>query len=535
MSRIQTGLAGMPVYRGAAGAPTEGAMPPRPPFAAGVVLALAGLKLALHAAVNLWTPYGIHRDEFLYMAMGERLRLWSMDFPPLIALVSLLQRGLFGDSLVAIRLVPALAGAALVVLAAVIARELGGGRRAQGLAALGVLTGPLFLRSANLFQPVVLDQLWWTLGLLALAVLCRTGSPRAWIGFGAACGLGLLTKFSILFFGLAVLLAVLATPHRRALLTPWPWAALVTVLLLGAPSLVGQVRLGFPVSGQMSDLQESQLARVGPAEFVLGQPQLLGPAILLALAGAVGLLASRRMRAFRLVGLSCVFAFTVLLVLRGKPYYIGPIYPALLAAGAVQLERVPGRIAGPAARRGAATVMAGFGLLILPMGVPVLAPARMAAYTERLGLSEANRTNTGELERLPQDYADMLGWPEQAAAVARVYHALPPDERARAVVLAGNYGEAGALDFYGPRLGLPRTVSPAGSYWFFGPGQLPGEVLVTLGVPEELLRPLFREVRPAARVANPWGVEEERDVAVLVAGGPRRTLQEVWPGLAGRN
>lgn len=534
MQRIQTGLAGMRVFGGAGAAPAGGPLPVRPPFAAPVVLALAALKLVLHVAVNLWTPYGVHRDEFLYMAMGERLRLWSMDFPPLIALVSLLHRGLFGDSLVAVRLVPALAGAALVVLAAVIAREMGGGRFAQGLAALAVLTSPLFLRAANLFQPVVLDQLWWTLGLLALVALCRTGSPGAWIAFGAACGLGLLTKFSILFFGLAVLLAVLATPHRRALRTPWPWAALVTVLLLGAPSIAGQLRLGFPVAGQMSDLQESQLARVGPAEFVTGQ-LLLGPAFLLALAGAAALLATRWMRPFRLVGWSCVFAFAILLLLRGKPYYVGPVYPALFAAGAVQLEQLSGRVAGPAARWGAAALLLAYGLLVLPMGVPVLAPARMAAYTARLGASEANRTNTGEVERLPQDYADMLGWPEQVAAVARVFHALPPEKRERATVFAGNYGEAGAIDFYGPRLGLPPAVSAAGTYWFFGPGERPGDVLVAIGVPEEDLRRAFRTVAPAGRVAHPWAVEEERDLVVYVAEGPRRTLREVWPELAGRN
>ncbi|HEX2187957.1 MAG TPA: glycosyltransferase family 39 protein [Longimicrobiaceae bacterium] len=534
MSRIHTGLAGMPVFGERGQATPRGPLPARPPLAAGVLAALAALKLALHLAVNALTPYGVHRDELLYMAMGERLRLWRMDFPPLIALVSELQRGLFGDSLVAIRLVPALAGAALAVLAGVIARELGGGRFAQGLAALAVLAGPLFLRPAALFQPVVLDQLWWTLGLLALVRLSRTGSPRAWIALGAACGLGLLTKFSILFFGLGVFLALLATPHRRALRTRWPWVALATALLLGAPSIVGQVRLGFPVVGQMGDLRETQLARVGAAEFVLGQAAA-GPAVLLALVGLAALLGTRAMRPFRVVGWSCLFAFGVLLLLRGKPYYAGPVYPALFAAGAVQLELLSGRVAGPAVRWGTAAVLAAFGAVALPLGVPVLAPERMAAYVERLGASEANRNNRGGMERLPQDYADMLGWPEQAAAVARVYHALPPEKRARAAVFAGNYGEAGAIDFHGRRLGLPRAVSAAGSYWFFGPGDRPGDVLVSIGVPAEALRRYFPTVTEAGRVANPWGVEEERDVPVHVAEGAPRSLREVWPELAGRN
>jgi hypothetical protein len=159
----------------------------------------------------------------------------------------------------------------------------------------------------------------------------------------------------------------------------------------------------------------------------------------------------------------------------------------------------------------------------------------MARYAQAIGATSALRTNTGELERLPQDYADMVGWESQARAVARVYHALPPADRARAVILGANYGEAGALDLFGPRLGLPGVVSPAGSFWFFGPGKLPGEVVVVIGATREDLTPMFRSVEPALRVLSEWSVAEERDLTIYVARGPRHTLQEVWPSLAGRN
>jgi 4-amino-4-deoxy-L-arabinose transferase-like glycosyltransferase len=466
--------------------------------------------------------------------MGRHLRLWRMDFPPAIALVAEAVRATLGDSLLAIRLVPALAGTALVVLAALVARELGGGRWAQALAALGVVASPLFLRSANLFQPVVLDQLAWMVALYALVGLCREDRPRWWLLLGAALGAGLLTKFSAAFVGLAVLLALLATGRRAWLLTTWPWLAALLALAIGSPSLVGQLRLDFPVRGQLADLRQVQLERVTPLDFLAGQ-LLWGPATLIGAAGLVGLLVDRRLRAFRVVGWTCVWVFVILMALHGKAYYAGPVYPTLIGAGSVMLERVRGDRLGPVLRWGGVVALLVTMAVLLPIGVPILPPAAMAGYARAIGASSALRTNTGEIERLPQDYADMLGWEEQARAVARVYRSLPAPDRARTVLVAGNYGEAGALDFFGPRYGLPAVVSPTGSYWFFGPGTKPGEVVVTIGAGREDLAPLFDSVEAAGRVTSPWSVAEERDLTIYVARGPHRTLQEVWPSLAGRN
>ncbi len=498
------------------------------PLAFVLVGLLAAIKLALHIWVNATTAYGFHRDELLYLAMGRHLQLWRMDFPPGIALLAEATRAYLGDSLVAIRIGPAFAGAALVVAAALFARELHGGRMAQVLAALAVLSSPLFLRSANLFQPVVLDQLAWTAALLTVARLSWEPKPGWWVALGLALGAGLLVKFSIAFVGLGIVIAILLTPLRRSLLTPWPWLALAIALAIGSPSLVGQRALGFPVLGQMADLREVQLERVTPADFLLGQ-LLWGPGTLLAGAGAVALLVARRFRNYRALGWSCVGAFTTVLALQGKPYYIGPIYPALLGAGAVLLER------RPVLTWIAAIILVGFCGITLPLGVPILPPAEMASYVERIGATEALRTNTGELERLPQDYADMLGWEEQVKAMATAYHGLPEADRTKAVLIGGNYGEAGAIDFFGPRHELPGAISPAGSYWFFGPGDKSGAVALTIGLNREDLVPLFDSLQLATRVRNSWAVAEERELSIYVAREPRQTLQQIWPTLAGRN
>jgi hypothetical protein len=499
-----------------------------------VIGVLAGLKLAVHLAVNIITPYEFHRDELLYLAMGRHLRFWAMDFPPAIGLLAQLARGIAGDSLLGIRMVPALAGTAVVVLAAMLARELGGGWRAQALAALCVIASPLFMRSANLFQPVVLDQLTWTLALLALARLLGGAGPGSWLLLGLALGLGLLVKFGIGVIGVAIAIAILLGRLGRALRTPWPWAALLLALVIGSPTLVGQVRLGFPVLGQLTDLGATQLGRVTPLDFLLGQ-LLWGPSTLLALAGLVGLLGARRLEEFRALGVACLAAFLLLLLLHGKPYYIGPVYPALFAAGAVQIEAMGETPAAEFVNWGTVTVLVAYGIVISPLGLPYLWPLRMSVYVDALGATTALRTNTGQMERLPQDYADMLGWKDQVAAVAKIYHALPAEHRADVVILAGNYGEAGALDLYGPRYRLPGPVSPAGSFWFFGPGPRPGKVVLAIGIDPGNLAGEFRSVREVGRVGHRWAVAEERNVPITLAVGPRRTLQEVWPSLAGRH
>jgi hypothetical protein len=507
-------------------------LPPRPPLARGVVGTLAAVKLGLHLFVLAVSPYGVHRDEFLYFSMGEHLRFWRMDFPPAIALIANLSRAIFDHTLAAVRVFPAIEGTVLLILAALIARELGGGKFAQGLAAVCVIASPLFQRSSTLFQPVVLDQVWWTLALLTLARLVRDPSPMHWIDFGAAMGLGLLTKFSIVFFGLAAFSAIHTTPLRRGLWTPWPWLAAVVALLLGSASIVGQLRLGFPVAGQMRDLQAEQLANVSFWSFIVEQPLMIGPfAFVVGVLGAWALIASKGLRGFSVVGWACVGSFIILLILHGKPYYIGPIYPTLFAAGGAWLEGLRRTTATTVVKGGLIAGMVATGLIGLPIGVPLLSPEATAKWAVRIGASGALRTNRGVMDRLPQDFADMLGWPEQAGMLARVLATLTPEERREAVIFGSNYGEAGAAEFYRERFGLPPVVSAAGSFWFFGPGERPGNVIVTIGEDSADVAKAYDDVRPVGRILSPWSVEEERDVQIIVGRRPKQTLQQLWPNL----
>jgi 4-amino-4-deoxy-L-arabinose transferase-like glycosyltransferase len=499
-----------------------------------VIAPLAFAKLVLHVGTNLFGPYEFHRDEFLYMAMGENLRLWQMDFPPLIALLSEGTRYLLGDGLWALRLPPAVLSTALLLLAALAARELGGRGFAQGLAGLCVLASGLFLRTGNLFQPVVLDQLWWSMALFALLRLGTTENPRWWLAFGACLGFGLLTKFSVLVFGFAAAAALLLTRERRWLATLWPWAAAALALLLGSPSIAGQHNLGWPLLNQMTDLQSAQLVRVSAASFLLDQA-MMHAGFIVAAAGAVGLASGRLGRPYRLAGWSAILAFVTLLLLQGKSYYAGPVYPVLFGAGAVLVERIRTPWWRPTARWGLLVLLALYLIVLFPLGLPVLKPETMERYLVAIGFQSAAVTNVGAQERIPQDYADMLNWREQVREVARVYRGLPPGDQERAVILASNYGEAGAIDFYGPGFGIPGARAFVGSYWFFGPGELPGEVMILHGFTESQLSPYFGEITAAGRVTHPYAVREERDLTVYIGRRPRTTLQEAWPRWRGQN
>ena len=546
--------------------------------------------LVMHILTNVVTPYGFHRDELLYLAMGDHLRLWRMDFPPFIAIVSRVSSELFGASLPGIRLAPAFAHAGLVYAAAFATALFGGRRSAQMLAALGIALCPYFLRPGAMLQPVVFDQLWWTLALLALTLRIRDAAPKHWMGIGLFLGLAALTKFSVAFLATGFIMALMVTELRRDFATKWPWIALIIATIIGHPSITGQMSLHWPVREQLADLRADQLANVGPLDFLGGQ-LLAGPVLFLALGGIVWLFVSGRRLAgtressdrgaesrinneqeasdrraelrinsaptqsgsahalfirdsdpesgspdYRPLVVVTATAFLILLAMRGKAYYIAPIYPILTAAGAAALDRLSVRIAPARPTKVlavAAAAVALYGMFTLPFGLPLLAPPDMAQVSELLG--EPNKSNTGEALRLPQDYADMLGWPELANMTSLVWRALPPADTANAILIGTNYGRAGALDLFGPELGLPPAVSAAGSYWFLGPGTKSGSVAVVPTNDPDALKKYYSDCRPQAQTNNPWGVPEERSVQVYVCRGAKGTIQSVWPSLAGQN
>jgi 4-amino-4-deoxy-L-arabinose transferase-like glycosyltransferase len=504
-----------PSPSGAPGAPPalEGAGQQRPPFARGPVLALATGKLLVHLATC--GAYGFHRDELYYLACGRHPAWGYVDHPPLVPLAARLVEELAGPSLVALRLLPALAGATVVVLAALLARELGGGRWAQGIAALAVLASPLYLLTNTLFQTVSFDQLVWVAAFVVLARLLAGGPQREWLVVGLLGGVGVLTKHTVGLLAVALLGGLLATRGRRQLASPSLWGGLLLAVLVALPHLLWQARTGYPTVEFV--LASSARGGDGPGVFLALQAVFLGPlAVPLAVAGVVHLLRSAR---FAALGWVYLLVSGLLLAMGGKPYYPGPTYPLAFAAGAVAAEgwwrrrRTAGRSWRALRAAVPAAVVAG-SLPLVWMVLPVVPPAAFAAHQERWP---------------HPDFAEMFGWRELAHQVAGVVSALPAAERAGVGLLADAYGEAAALDLYGRRLGLPRAASPHNSYWSWGP---PDAATVVAVVAEPAaLRRRFAEVVEVAPVAVPRGVVNElAGKRIYLCRRPLRPWPQLWAG-----
>src|SRR3712207_3433504 len=298
-------------------------------------LALAKLLLHLLTADN----YGYFRDELYYIAAGGRLDVGYVDFPPFVALVAAFTRWLLGDSLVALHLFPALAGAVVVVLAGLMARELGGGRFAQGLAALATLVAPSFLVMGTFISMDAFDQLFWVSAAYVLILILKRDRPGLWLLFGLIAGLGVLTKLTMLSFGLAVFVALLLTPARRHLLTPWPWVGGAIAALFLLPYVIWQITHGWPTLDFWADYGE-KVDPASPIEFLVEQVLTMQPLTLpLWLAGLYYYLFSREGRTFRPLGLIYILLFALFAIQNAKFYFLAPAYPMLFAAGALTLER----------------------------------------------------------------------------------------------------------------------------------------------------------------------------------------------------
>jgi hypothetical protein len=493
------------------------------PGALAVPLGFAALKLVLHALAV--THYGYFRDELYYIACAKHLAWGYVDQPPFSIALLALNRTLLGDSLLALRWLPALAGAGTVLITGLLVRELGGGRFAQALACLCAVLPPVWLAVDHFFSMNAFDTFFWSLAALLLLRALQVGRPGAWAALGVVLGLGLLNKTSMLWFGGGAFLGLLLTGQRRVLGTRGPWFAAALAGLLFLPHIVWQVRNAWPTLEFMRNAALHKMVHTDFVAFWIQQVVFMSPATLpVWLIGLGALLASRRSRVLGIVFL----AVAALLVASGssRPNYLAVAYAPLLAAGAAAIERAA------AGRRGwlrpvAIVAVALVGLPLVPAGLPFLPVERQVAYLRALHVQPPAQEHTREGD-LPQVFADMFGWEDLVRRVGRVYHALPPADRARCAIFAYNYGEAGAIDFFGPRYGLPPAISPHNNYWLWGPRGASGEVLILVGGSRDERHPDFRSVELADTTSCAHCMPYENGAPIFVCRGLNQPLGRRW-------
>jgi|HubBroStandDraft_1064217.scaffolds.fasta_scaffold46770_2 hypothetical protein len=491
-----------------------------------VVYALAVAGVGLHVAFG--GRFGFFRDELYYAACGQRLAWGYVDHAPLAPFLSRLSRALLGDSLSALRFLPALAAAAKIILGGWIARELGGGKYAQSLAAFCVLLAPIYLTFDNFFSMNAFEPVFWMVCAAIVLRILNGGSPKLWLLFGLCSGIGILNKHSMLFFGSGIAVGLLATSARKHYRQPWIWLGAGIAFLCFLPNLLWEIHNGWPTLALFHAVMGTKYVIVSPWEYIWQQTLLTHPlATPIWLAGLWFLLADPLGKKYAVLAFAYFTVLFEMLVLHGKIYYLAPAYVMLLAAGAVWIElRLASRVGAWLRPAFAVPLLIG-GLIAAPLAMPILPIADTIRYTRFWDVQAIHVENMPQSE-LPELFADMLGWQEQVHAVAGVYQALPEAERAQAVVIAYNYGEASAIDYFGPKLGLPRAISGHNQYGLWGPGDMPGQVAVAIGFNELQLRQFYDEVTPEASVSPKYAMPEETGLTVFVCRHPKKSLQETW-------
>jgi len=502
---------------------------PKPPLAWRALGVLALVKLVLHLAAI--QRYGYFRDELYYLASTDHLDWGYVDHPPLSIAVLALVR-LLGDSLFALRIVPVLCGVATIFLAGILARRLGGGAFAQGLSALCVLMAPVFLGQDRYYSMNAFDVLFWTLAAWLLLRALEGGGTKGWAWLGLVLGLGLLNKISLLWLGAGILAGLLLTEHRRELRRAGPWVAGGMAFLLFLPYILWEVRHGWPTLEFMHNATSQKMADVSPLSFLLGQLLEMNPGSApVWIAGLLSGLFWRELRRWRILVWMYLAVLAILVAGgRSRASYLAPAYPMLLALGSVALERASA-VAGWRWVRGAlATLVVALGLIAIPFAIPILPVESFVRYQSALGMTPGTEERH-EMGALPQHYADMFGWEQMTGLVAEAYSRLTPEERGRCRVFGQNYGEAGAIDVLGRRLGLPRALSGHNSYWLWGPGKEDWDVLIIIGGDRADNAEFFDEIEIVGQTKSPWSMPYERGLDVSIARRPKMNIREAWPRL----
>ncbi|MBN2308732.1 MAG: glycosyltransferase family 39 protein [Candidatus Hydrogenedentes bacterium] len=503
-----------------------------------MLLLLGAVALAAHCAVNF--RYGFFRDELYYIQWSERLAWGYVEQPPFTALAVYITRLLLGHSLFALRFPPALVHAALVVLTGLMAREMGGKRLAQGLAALCVLLGPIFMANNALMTMNSFDQLFWALCLYILIRRIQTGNARLWYWFGLWAGLGLMNKLTMGFFGVGLIIALLLTSYRKDFLRKEIWIGGAIAAALFAPFVIWLATHDWCTIEFMRQYGAGgKTVQAGFLQWLYMQILTVHPLTLpIWLLGLWSCFMDAEGKRFRVLAWFFVVMYAMFFALKAKFYFLSPAFPILFAAGAVPIERWCMRPARRAFAGVYLAILALTGAALAPLAMAVLPVPALLKYTAAIGVNAGVTTEQVTETELPQHFADQFGWEAMVESVAKVYHGLPPEDRAQCAIFTANYGEAAAIDFYGPAHGLPPAISGHNTYYIWGPGHATGQVLIAV-VSErrrEALEQVYEDVRLAGRNDNAGlAMPYERGQVFYLCRGLKAPLEEIWPGVKSYN
>ncbi len=479
------------------------------------VLAVAAAVAVIHLLTN--QRYGFHRDELQFLSDARHLDWGFVAYPPLTPFLERIGLGIFGLSLVGLRLFSVISQALAILVTGLMARELGGARLAQVTAALAVALSPLPLFEGTEFQYTTFDYLWWVLIAYFTIRLLKTENPRWWLAIGAAMGLGLLTKYAIAFFIAGILGGVLLTRERRFLGSAWFWGGMALAIAFFLPNLVWQARHGFISLHFLQHIHARDVGQ-GRTNGFLRDQFLICTNLFAAPLWIAGLLLFLRDRRYRMLAWMYLIPLALFMVAKGRGYYLAAAYPMLMAMGAVAGERRTASLGRLPRRTVEAVFFTGMALIGL-YACAIVLPLASGGWLKDFAL------------RRNGDLREEIGWEELVRTVAGIRDSLPPDQRASVGVLAGNYGEQGAIEILGPAYHLPLPMSGTNSAWLRGYPMPPPSTLIVVGLSSKYANRTLTGCRVAGHNGNLLGVENEESLDhpdIFVCGPPRQPWPEFW-------
>jgi len=414
--------------------------------------------------------YELHRDEFLYLAEGHHMAWGFMEVPPLLSVFAWLTN-IFGGSMFWIKLWSSLFGSLTYIIAGKIILSLGGKSFALFLAFLPFIFG-VYLRLFYLFQPNFLEVFFWTMLAWCIIRYIQTEKNKWLYIFGISAGLGMMSKYSVAFFIVSIVAGLLLTPQRKILFNKHFWFAALIGLLIFLPNILWQIQNHLPVVLHMKVLQQTQLQYVDTPGFLIDQILMNLPCVFVWIAGFWFAAFTQKGNPYRFAAWAYAFVIVLLIVLHGKNYYSIGVYPVLLALGSFHLEQFT--LHRKYLRYVFVFIIFILGLPFIPAALPVASPEKLDRYYRLVRFSKTNLLKWEDLQHhpLPQDFSDMLGWEEMTQKVAAAYHLLDSTEKQHTILFCDNYGEAGAVNFYGKKYHLPRAYSDNASFLYWLPDSM---------------------------------------------------------------
>ena len=462
-----------------------------------LIFSLMLLKLVIHL-LTMHT-YELQRDAYLYYTLGENLDWGFVSVPPLIGVVSKASTSLFGNTIFALRIFPALIGSLSVWLIAKFVKELKGSTLAVFIACLAFILSPAFLRSNALFQPVSFNQFFWLLSFYFLLKMIRHQDPKYWIWLMVTWGFAFQNKYSITFVIFATLLGLLMTKHRKLYWSRYFLIGGSIGVLIILPNLIWQYTHHWPVVSHMTELAENQLANVTLSGFLIDQIVMNFPGLVVWFTGLLFLLFNKKHRDYLVFGVIYLITIFVLILTSGKSYYTLGLYSMLFAFGGLAIDLYFKKYL----KYAVLAIMILLLIPMLPLSLPLLSLEKMEEFSKPMA-PIVNRWEDGNVHNIPQDYADMTGWEELSEIVINQYLSLPDSIRKDCMIYAENYGMAGAVNFHGKKKGLPQPISFNDSFILWAPDSAKNVPMIYVNHEIGDIDKLYDSVKLVGAVNNPY-------------------------------